>query len=120
MPVGRRRPFCGTSSKWRIIAFVLWLVAIAAEVYLIFGGLLSGEAVKFFVQNQLGAVMALLAFLPLIVVIFLDKDMSKGQKAVAGGVGIVLALVATLLAIEGALHVFVAADLTSRRPCPDS
>lgn len=129
------------ASKWRIIAFVLWLLAIAAEAWLIFGVLLSGrpvttavmvilivglvmiaalaiggsmlwkkanrldparrsETVKFFVQNQLGAFMALLAFLPLIVVIFLDKDMSKGQKAVAGGVGIVLAVVATFLGAD--------------------
>ncbi|KGN30991.1 hypothetical protein N802_05145 [Knoellia sinensis KCTC 19936] len=129
------------ATKLRVIAFVLWLLAIAAELYLIFGVLLSGrpvttavmvilivglviiaalaiggsmlwkkanrldparksETVKFFVQNQLGALMTLLAFLPLIVVILLDKDLSKGQKALAGGIGIVLALVATFLGAD--------------------
>lgn len=48
------------------------------------------EPVRFFVQNQLGAFVALLAFLPLIVLILLDKDLSKGQKGLAAGVAAVL------------------------------
>lgn len=48
------------------------------------------EPVRFFVQNQLGAFIALLAFLPLIVLILLDKDMSKGQKGLAAGVAAVV------------------------------
>lgn len=53
------------------------------------------DTVRFFVQNQLGAIMSIIAFVPLIVLIFINKDMSKGQKATAGIVGIVIAAVAT-------------------------
>lgn len=58
------------------------------------------EPVKFFVQNQLGAFIALLAFLPLIVMIFLNKDMDKKQKSIAGAAGIVVAIIATVLGVD--------------------
>src|SRR4029079_17809730 len=35
----------------------------------------KADAFRFFVQNQLGAIITLIAFLPLIVLIFMDKDM---------------------------------------------
>ena len=58
------------------------------------------EPVRFFIQNQLGAFIPILAFLPVIVLIFLNKDMGKTQKGVAGAVGIVVALVAVALGID--------------------
>src|SRR5690348_7023053 len=56
----------------------------------------KADGFRFFVQNQLGAIITLIAFLPLIVLIFLDKDMDPKNKKIAGGVGVVLAIVATL------------------------
>ncbi len=50
------------------------------------------DPVKFFIQNQLGVIMSIIAFLPLIVLIFTNKDMSGKQKALAGIIGIVVAL----------------------------
>ena len=58
------------------------------------------EPVRFFVQNQLGAFIALLAFLPLIVMIFLNKDMDAKQKNIAGAAGIIVAIAATVLGID--------------------
>lgn len=58
------------------------------------------EPVKFFIQNQLGAFIALVAFLPLIVMIFLNKDMDAKQKNLAGAAGIIVALVATVLGVD--------------------
>jgi hypothetical protein len=58
------------------------------------------EPVKFFIQNQLGAFIALLAFLPLIVMIFLNKDMDAKQKNIAGAAGIIVALAATVLGVD--------------------
>lgn len=58
------------------------------------------EPVRFFVQNQLGAFIALLAFLPLIAMIFLNKDMDSKQKGIAGSAAIVVAIVATVLGID--------------------
>ena len=58
------------------------------------------EPVRFFIQNQLGAFIPIIAFLPIIVLIFLNKDMGKTQKGVAGAVGIVVALAAVALGID--------------------
>ena len=49
----------------------------------------KADTVKFFVQNQLGAIITVLAFLPLIVLIFMDKDMDPKNKKIAGGIGVV-------------------------------
>ena len=40
----------------------------------------ESEPFKFFVQNQLGAIITLVAFLPLLVLIFMDKDMDPKSK----------------------------------------
>ena len=55
------------------------------------------DKVRFFIQNQLGAIITLIAFLPLLAMIFLDKDMDPKTKKVAGAIGAVLALVATFV-----------------------
>jgi len=60
----------------------------------------ESEKFKFFVQNQLGAIITLIAFLPLVVLIFMDKDMDPKNKKIAGGIGAVLAVVATLIGIS--------------------
>lgn len=136
------------ATRSRIIALVLWAVAIALELVAIFwllrppfdelaanqgfpqwrwwtllgfigvigvlaiaGSLLwksanhqdpasQNEPVRFFIQNQLGAFIALLAFLPLIIVIFMNKDMNQQQKGIAGAAGIVVALAAVALGID--------------------
>lgn len=55
---------------------------------------------KFFVQNQLGAIITLIAFLPLLALILMDKDMDPKNKQIAGGVGAVLAIAATLIGVS--------------------
>src|SRR3954449_10704595 len=60
----------------------------------------ESDKARFFFQNQLGAIITLIAFLPLIVLIFMDKDMDPKNKKVAGGVGVVLAIVATLFGVS--------------------
>src|SRR4051812_21465557 len=59
----------------------------------------QSDAARFFFQNQLGAIITVIAFLPLIVLIFMDKDMDPKNKKIAGGVGAVLAVVATLMGV---------------------
>ncbi|GAA3963312.1 hypothetical protein [Gordonia caeni] len=120
-----------TALKLRIVAMVLWVIAIGVEIFTIVWALLpdkpvntwliiglivliavltlSGsllwkkanrydpasekDKVRFFVQNQLGVIMTILAFLPLIVLIFLDKNMDGKQKGILGAVAIAVALV---------------------------
>ena len=125
------------ATNLRVVAILLWALAIAGEAFAIFGvlnrppvnmvllialivvvGVLAtggsllwkranrldparkSDTVRFFVQNQLGAIITLVAFLPLIVLIFLNKDMSGKQKALAGTVGILVAVVATAFGID--------------------
>jgi hypothetical protein len=124
----------GKATSRRIIAVILWVVAIGLEAFAIFwllrqvpfetlhlilliaaivviGGLAIGgsvlwkqanrldparksDKVRFFVQNQLGAIITVIAFLPLIILIFLNKDMDGKQKGIAGGIAILALLVA--------------------------
>jgi len=95
----------GKAKKLRLFAGLSWLVAIGTEIvgllvviaiFAIAGSLMWKRAnkhdpasredkVRFFVQNQLGAIITLIAFLPLLAMVFLDKDMDPKTKKVAGG-----------------------------------
>ncbi len=54
----------------------------------------KSDKVRFFIQNQLGAIITVIAFLPLIILIFTNKNMDGKQKGIAGAIAIVLLLVA--------------------------
>lgn len=58
------------------------------------------EAFRFFVQNQLGAIITIIAFVPIIVVILLNKNLDNKTKGIAGAVGAVVLVAAVLLNIE--------------------
>jgi hypothetical protein len=60
----------------------------------------ESDRARFFFQNQLGAIVTVVAFLPLIVLVFMSKDMDPKNKKVAGGVGVVLAVIATLIGVS--------------------
>jgi hypothetical protein len=60
----------------------------------------QADSARFFFQNQLGAIITVIAFLPLIVLIFMDKDMDPKNKKIAGGIGVVLAAAATFIGID--------------------
>jgi hypothetical protein len=60
----------------------------------------ESEPARFFFQNQIGAIVTVIAFLPLLVLIFMDKDMDPKNKKIAGGLGAVLAIAATLVGVS--------------------
>jgi hypothetical protein len=60
----------------------------------------ASDTGRFFFQNQLGAIITLIAFLPLIFLIFTDKNMDPQTKKVAGGVGAALAVLATVMGVN--------------------
>jgi hypothetical protein len=60
----------------------------------------QSDRARFFFQNQLGAIITVIAFLPLLVLIFMDKDMDPKNKKIAGGIGAVLAVAATLIGVS--------------------
>jgi hypothetical protein len=123
--------------NFRLLALLLWVIAIGAEAFAIFWvlkqnpvnmilliGLLVGIAafaiggsllwkqsnrldpasksdkVRFFVQNQLGAIISAIAFIPLIVLIFTNKNMDGKQKALAGIIAIVLLGASTTVGVS--------------------
>lgn len=101
-----------TNNEFPTWAFVLLIGLLVLDaIVVILGSMLWKKAnkldpasekdkVKFFIQNQLGALIPIIAFLPIIILIFLNKDMGKTQKGVAGAVGIVVALAAVALGID--------------------
>ena len=60
----------------------------------------ESDRARFFFQNQLGAIVTVIAFLPLIVLIFMDQDMDPRNKKIAGGAGVVLAIIAALIGVS--------------------
>lgn len=60
----------------------------------------KSEPAKFFIQNQLGAIITVIAFLPLLALVFLDKDMDPKTKKMAGGIGVALAALATVVGVD--------------------
>ena len=60
----------------------------------------ESDTARFFFQNQLGAIITVIAFLPLVVLIFMDKDMDPKNKKIAGGLGAVLAVGAALIGVD--------------------
>lgn len=95
--------------QWRWYLLIGFVVVIA--LLAIGGSLLWRQAnrlnpasreqpVRFFIQNQLGAFIAIIAFLPLIIMIFTNKDMSPQQRNMAGGIAVVAALAATYFGID--------------------
>lgn len=124
------------ASNLRIIASVVWLFAIAAQVGAIalvlqppinmlwiillivadlilasIGGMLwkksnrldpasKKERFKFFVQSQLGLIIAVIAFLPLIVVVLTSKKIDGKQKGILAGVAGVALVIAGVIGTD--------------------
>ncbi len=88
------------------------IVLIAADlIFAVIGSLLwkksnrldpasEKEKVKFFIQNQLGAILGIIAFLPLVILIFTNKDMNKKQKGLVGTIAVIALLVAGITGID--------------------
>jgi hypothetical protein len=58
------------------------------------------DKVRFFIQNQLGAILGVLAFLPMVIVIFTNKEMSGKTKGIAGSIAVVAMLLAGITGID--------------------
>jgi hypothetical protein len=60
----------------------------------------ESDKARYFFQNQLGAIITVIAFLPLIFLILNDKNLDPQSKKIASGVGAALAVVATALGVS--------------------
>ena len=55
---------------------------------------------RFFVQNQLGAIMGVLSFLPLVILIFMNKNLDGKTKGIAGSIAVVAMLIAGISGVD--------------------
>ncbi|MCL1937788.1 MAG: hypothetical protein FWF52_05280 [Candidatus Azobacteroides sp.] len=58
------------------------------------------DKVKFFLQNQLGVIIAVIAFLPLVLLIFTNKDLDGKQKGILGAIAVAALVVAGLVSAD--------------------
>lgn len=90
-----------------------WLISllVADLVFVVIGALLWKKAnrldpaskedkFKFFIQNQLGLIIAIIAFLPLVILIFTNKNMDKKQKGLVGGIAVAALVIAGLFGVD--------------------
>ena len=90
-----------------------WLIVliVADLIFAVIGNLLWKKAnrfdpasekdkFKFFLQNQLGAIIAVIAFLPLVILIFTSKDLKGKQKGLVGAIAVVALLIAGFTGID--------------------
>jgi hypothetical protein len=90
-----------------------WLIAliVADLIFAVVGNLLWKKAnrfdpasekdgFRFFIQNQLGAIIAVIAFLPLVILIFTNRDLKGKQKGILGAVAVVALLIAGVTGID--------------------
>ncbi len=93
------------STTWLIVLIV------ADLIFAVIGSLLwkkanrfdpasEADKVKFFIQNQLGLIISIIAFLPLVILIFTNKNMSGKQKGIVGSIAVIAMLIAGIVGID--------------------
>jgi len=90
---------------WLIVAMVVILILAVTGSYLWkkanrLDPASEKDGTKFFIQNQLGAIMGVLAFLPLVVMIFMNKDASGKTKGIAGAIAVCAMLIAGVSGVD--------------------
>ena len=91
----------------RVPINMTWLIVliVADLIFAVVGSLLwkksnrldpasEKDKIKFFVQNQLGLIIAIIAFLPLVILIFTNKNMSGKQKGILGSIAVAALVIA--------------------------
>ena len=58
------------------------------------------DKLRFFIQNQLGAIMGVLAFLPLVILIFTNKNIDGKTKGIAGSIAAIALVIAGISGVD--------------------
>ena len=91
---------------WQIIALI-----VVDLIFVVIGSLLWKKSnrfdpaseknkIMFFIQSQLGLIAAIIAFLPLVILIFMSKNVSGKQKGIIGGIADADLLIAGVTGID--------------------
>lgn len=56
----------------------------------------SKQPVRFFIQNQLGALISMIAFIPLVILVLMSKNLKGAQKGILTAVAVVVLAAATI------------------------
>jgi len=90
---------------------LLIVLIVAALIFAVIGSLLwkksnrldpasEKDKTKFFIQNQLGLIISIIAFLPLVILIFTNKNLSGKQKGLVGSIAVIALLIAGVTGID--------------------
>jgi len=104
-------PFFGAQLSQNAYFALLIVLIVVAGIFAVVGSLLWKQAnrldpasekdtVRFFIQNQLGAIITLIAFIPLVILVAMDKNLKGAQKGIATGIAAVVLVVATALGVS--------------------
>ncbi|MCB0694424.1 MAG: hypothetical protein H6568_08185 [Lewinellaceae bacterium] len=90
-----------------------WLIGliIGALIFAVIGNVLWKKAnrldpasekdkTRFFIQNQLGMIISIIAFLPLVILIFTNKDLSGKQKGIVGSIAAIALIIAGVTGVD--------------------
>ena len=58
------------------------------------------DSARFFIQNQLGVIISVIAFLPLVILIFTNKDLDGKSKGILGGIAALLMIIGGLYSAD--------------------
>ena len=58
------------------------------------------DKVRFFLQNQLGVIITVIAFLPLVILVFTNKDLDGKQKGIIGIIAVIAMIVAGIASAD--------------------
>ncbi|MCL2653832.1 MAG: hypothetical protein FWD63_08625, partial [Propionibacteriaceae bacterium] len=104
-------PFFGMLLSQNAYFGLLIALIVVAGIFAVIGSLLWKQAnrldpasekdtVRFFIQNQLGAIITLIAFIPLVILVAMDKNMKGAQKGIATGIAAVVLIVAAAFGVS--------------------
>lgn len=98
----RKEPINNTSLILFIVADLIFVIvgSVLWKKANRFDPALKKEKIKFFLQNQLGVIISIIAFLPLVILVFNNKSLDPKQKKIIGTLSVVALLIASVIGID--------------------
>ena len=93
------------NTTWLIVLIVVDLIFAVIGILLWkkanrFSPASEKDKIRFFFQNQLGVIISVIAFLPLVILIFTSKDLKGKQKGLVGTIAVIAMLIAGFVGID--------------------